>query len=298
MASSTFTQKQLRVTFTLANPSQTFPGTGNNVLQASGLRMHATFQSAALYKNALNLQVFGLRAQDMNALTVLYGFGYPQTAVQNNTLLLESNDGSGWNAVFTGTIMNAYPDYQGVPDVSLQVQCVACYFSGNQAGAQLSLPNGASAVSVLQSIAKAMGLQLIAAPSINAQLPKGTYIPGTYYDQLDKVCQKANLTYYIENTNLVVVPKSNPVRGDVTTVYVLSPGAGLISYPQIEVAGISFQCLYTPLIRPFGRLQITGSAVPAANGYWSPYSGDHVLSTLMPEGEWISTFHATQAGAS
>lgn len=286
---TTFQQaKQLRVTFTVATPGATFPGTGKNVLMVAGLRMSAVTEGTARYANKLNLSIYGMAKTDMDALTVLK-FGPKPTTIGDNTLLLEANDGSGWNKVFTGTITNATPQYSRMPNVSFEVEVVVGYFAGAAAVAPRSYEGGADAADVMQSIATSMKLQF-QNNGVQVLLPAGSYFEGSNWDQLKAIVDAADFDYYIDNNTLIICNKYQPMNN--IQLVELSPTNGLIDYPRIGVSGIEFDCYYTPAIALAGRVRISGSDVPAANnGEWVPYSVSHQLDANLPGGKWQSTLN-------
>jgi hypothetical protein len=282
---SIFTQKQLRVKLTLLpvnGAPQTFPGTGSNTLTLTNLRMSSTTEGAANYSNTLELRIWGMLPADMNALTTLF-FGPTPTQIGFSTALLESNDGTGWNQVFSGNIFNASPQYNDMPDVSMLIQAMVAYTPGIAPVSPLSYPNGASAEFVAQSIATAMGLKFVNA-GVTAQVGPGAYFPGTPRDQLNALKRGLQLDYYIDNRTLTLCPLYKPGTSSATVQ--ISPSNGLIGYPQPIVGGISFDCYFTPALQLAGLVRISGSDVPYANGLWSTRTRTHQLDALLPDGKW------------
>jgi Baseplate hub gp41 len=279
--------KRLRVTFTLGTAGAFFPNTEDNTLQLTDMRIVAQVESVVRFATQLDLNIYGMHQQDMNQLTVLF-FGQQPTRQLNNTVLLEANGGDGWNQVFFGTIINGSPDYRNLPDVPFHVQARFGYFAGAAVTTPLSYPQGATVAQAVQTIANAMNLQF-QNNGVTATLSPGSYIPGSPWDQLKSVCSGADIDFYTEGNVLAIAPKGAP-RTQPQTITV-TPSNGLMGYPRIEVAGIGFDCLYTPAIANGALVALADTDVPAANGTWLPYSASHMLESWKPGGRWQSSLH-------
>ncbi len=283
-ATSFATEKQLRVTLTLGKSGATFPQTGDNTLVLTNMRMAATVQGVVRFATQVDLNIYGMRQPDMNALTVLY-FG-PNPSIQlNNTVLIEANGGDGWTQVFFGTIIQGSPDYRNVPDVPFHIQARFGYFAGIAPLPALSYPNGVSVASAVQTLANEMNMQF-QNNGVTATLSSGSYFPGSPWEQLRAICAAADVDYYTDINTIAICPKGAP-RNNTPTI-LLTPETGLIGYPRIEVGGIGVDCYYNPAIQNGGIIQISGSDLPAANGPWLPYALMHYLSSWTPGGRWHS----------
>lgn len=289
---TTFTKKQLRVTLTLTGSGQTFPGTGNNTLVLTALRMSAKIEGAANYANNLELRIYGMAPEDMNALTTLF-FGKTQTLIGFATVKVESNDSTGWSQAFIGNITNGSPQYGDGSNVSFLIQGIVAYTPSVGMTDALSYSVAPSVDSVAQKIAQALGISNYKNNGVTAQLPIGSYFPGAPIDQLNALSRAAAFDYYLDNGTLNICPQFFPLQGG--QAIELSPTNGLISYPQPAVGGIEFDCYYTPALALATLVKITGSDVPAANGTWMVRAHTHSLDTLLPGGKWESHVVTTVA---
>src|SRR6267142_3652162 len=114
---TSYSTKNLRVTFTLTGSNAVFPGTTANKLQISGLRMSAVIKLPGLpsFPEA-SLQIYGMAQQDMNALAIVrVQGGKPEYTF--NTVQIEADSGNGFTFVFSGQIFQAGPDYSDLPNV-------------------------------------------------------------------------------------------------------------------------------------------------------------------------------------
>jgi hypothetical protein len=297
MNASSFTSKQLRVTISLAQPNAVFPGTTGNTLilgpDSSGnqLRVIANVQAVARLSVMAEIKIFGVLPADMNALTVAW-FNSP--VVQNNIVILEANNGNGWTQVFSGTIIEAQPDYRGQPAAFFRIQANVSYAAQLAPVPPLSYPHGASVATIVQALATQMGFTF-ENNGVTATVPPGSYYPGTAYDQLQTVCQATDTDFYFSGKTLAIVP-SGLGRPNVPAV-LLTQQSGLQGYPVIERFGITIYALFDPNFAGGGQVQISGSDIPAANGTWTPFSLTHQLESQNPNGAWLTTLSCTKYGA-
>ena len=277
--------KQLRVTLTLApeNSNGVFPGTNSNTLVLTGLRIVTNVQTVPSVSTHADVKIFGMREADMNALTVIF-FNATQGQIRYNRILLEANAGQGWVTVFQGMITEAQPEYRGAPNVYFSIQAVVNYQQQIAPATPSSYRGAVAATTVLQDLANNMGLSF--ENDGVTGVVTNPYLPGTYANQLNSFCKAADLTYTTDGSVLAVWP-----RGQARTIpptLTLSPTSGLIGYPTLEKFGIVITSLYNPALYAGGKVQVTGSKVPNANGLWSPFLVDHQLEANIPGGAWFS----------
>jgi len=285
--SSFSSTKQLRATLTLGAPGAVFHGTGANTLILTDMRIVATIEAVVRFATQLDLNIYGMRQADMNALTVLF-FGPTPSIQLNNTVMLEANDGNGWTQVFFGTINQGSPDYRSTPDVPFHIQARFGYFFGAAATPALSYPNGASVASVVQTIANTMNLQF-QNNGVTATVSAGSNFPGSPWQQLKTVCESYDVDWYTENQMLIITPKGAPRQN--TQLVILTPQSGLENRPRIEVGGIGVDALFNAAFLNGAPVKVVGSDVPAANGTWLPYSMTHTLESWVPGGRWHTSMH-------
>src|ERR1039458_7972764 len=278
--SASFTEKQLRATLITGSPNTSFGNSGNNQLVLTGLRMKAVMQGVANYTNTIELKIYGMLPADMNALTILYF----RQIVSNQLLVLESNDGSGWHQVFSGTMIEAQPDYRGAPDVFFRVQANFGYFAQVSPAPALSLDGPTDVATVLQTLAIQMGYKLID-NGVTAQISNSNY-PGTLWDQFTALAKAASVDFYINGNTISICPK-NQGRQNAPQI-IIGPQSGLIGYPVFDRWGIEITCLFNPAIENGNPITVQ-SALPGANGQWTPYSFTHTLESVTPGGAWQST---------
>lgn len=279
-----FTEKQLRAKLIL--PQGNFPGTDNNTLVLTGLRMSAQLQQAGNWTNSCDLRIWGMRQADMNAVTVLFGQGGQIVNINAVALLiLESNDGSGWYQIFEGQFIEGGPDYSQQPDVHLHV--IAQTGAGQQyLTAEPSSYRGAQNVATIASqLASQMGFEF-ENNGVQATVTN-PYLPGTLMDQFRELAEAAPFDYYFDAKATLVICPPNRSRTGKTAIPV-NPQTGLVGYPTLTRFGVELTVLFSPAIQPGWPIQVSGSVVPGCDGTWFPYAANHDLESIVPNGRWFS----------
>jgi hypothetical protein len=299
---SSFTAKQLRVTFTLTNSNAVFVGAqgavlGNN-LQLTNLRMSAIIKGAGFPSfPEMTLKIYGMNQADMNALAVQV-VSSGKTGWLPNTVLVEANSGNGWAAAFAGNILTAAPDYAGMPDVPLVVTSMSKSYDLVNPATPSSFPGGTAVFDIISVIAAKMGITPIN-NGVTTVTSGATYYPQASAVQLRQVCKAFNIDPVFSTDGLVVTvtPKG---QADSTTPFILSPTSGLQGYPTPQANGfLAVRSLYNPVFHVKSPITIQGSdvvidtGVPTtlnslANGDWLVTTITNTLEALKPDGAWFS----------
>jgi hypothetical protein len=281
-----FTKKQLRVTLILSGANSVFPGTNSNTLIIEGMRMTAKVQAVARLATQADVRIYGMRQADMNALTVAWA---NPPVVLDHLVIVEANttgNADGWVQVFKGTIIEAQPDYRGMPDVSFNLLAVTGYFQKINPAEPVSYPNEVDISTVIQDMVAIMGdpWTLVFGDEVEGVL-SNPYFYGTMWDQLAQACAAANCDFYIQGDQILITAAGR-ARGAEPAV-VLRADSGLVGYPMFERSGLSVTALFDPAFLCGVALEIV-SDVPNATGRWYPYSIFHTLESNMPRGSWMS----------
>lgn len=275
--SGSFTIKNLRFTFTLANNAK-FQGTNSNVLQVSGLRALATIRGAGLpaFPEA-TLTIYGLLQDDMNALTSLQ---FQPLSMLRNTVVVEA-DSSGlgnFATVFSGQIITSGPDYDGVPDVPFHISARVLGFESLNPATATSYTGPTSVATIVNALASKMGY-VFENNGVATQL-SSPYFSGTLAEQLRTVKQQAGIDVYIEDNVIAICPPGG-VRNQQT--FVLSPTSGLVGYPKLDYnrGYVYAKSRFNPGMRFGGPLVLQDSDVPLANGSWVIGTISHDIDSLV-----------------
>lgn len=316
---SSYTEKKLRVSFTLSN-GMVFAGTNANQLVLAGLRMTARIECAgAPAFPTCELAVWGMRQSDMNALSTLT---LEVTGITRNTVLIEadSGDGAGYAAVYAGQITSAFIDYSARPDVPLRVSAQVLFFDMVNPVQATSYTGPTPVATIISNLAAQMGCAF-ENNGVTTVMPGSPYFPGTLASQLRAAAAQAGIDMYQEPSSasgaiagipsgqssanhptvtIAICPKGAP--RNLPSTFTLTPKTGLDGYPSIDSRGyIRVRSLFNRAFRFGGPLTIAGSNVviegtgkdigalnSRANGNWMIGTLVHTLSALKFDSVWFS----------
>lgn len=280
---TSFTQKKLRVTLIMAGANSVFPGTNSNTLVVENLRVAAKVQAVARLATQADIRIFGMKAADMDALTVAWA---NPPVVLDHLVILEADSGKGFVQVFKGTITEAQPDYQSMPDVGFNLLAVTGYFQKIDADEPRSFPAASDVETIVAGIVSDMGGDwTFVNGGATGTLAEGAYFWGTLWDQLAQACEATGTDFYVVGDTVLITKAGSPAQTEPSVV--LTPQSGLIGYPAYERSGLIVTAIFDPAFLCGTPLDIE-SATPSATGRWYPYSLTHVLEAKVPRGQWLS----------
>lgn len=280
--------KQLAVTFIRSEGA--IDGSGANSVRLSGqLRAQATIvEAGGPSRGLLDLSVYGMSLSNMNAFSTL---GMIAQALRKNQVILEAGDTTnGMAVVFEGIIVEAWADFQGMPEVAFRV-------SGFAAGAAALQPIPPTSFSGLVDVATAIkGMAYQAGfdftnDGVDAQLID-PYFPGSAWEQISRCAEAAHINFGVFNNTVAIWPKGG-ARGELSPI--VSAETGMVGYPTFTANGIEATTLYNPSIGFGQRVQVQ-STLPGANGTWIVNALTHSLEAETPGGRWFTTFKAAAPG--
>lgn len=280
---TSFTAKRLRVTLILSGANSIFPGTNSNTLVLTDMAVSARVQAVARLSTQADIRIFGMKASDMNALTVAWA---NPPVVLDNLVILEANSGTnedGWVQVFKGTIIEAQPDYRDMPNVSFMLSAMTGYYQKITPAAPTSYPYEVDIGLAASEIIDRMGAPWSYVDGGATGVLSNPYFWGTLWDQLSQACAAANADFYIQGDDILIVPAGQPRQSAPSIV--LSPKSGLIGYPMFERSGLNVTAIFNAAFLCGTPLDVE-SALPNASGRWYPYSLMHALDARLPRGLW------------
>lgn len=279
-------KKQLRFVITLGTGK--FGSSNNDTITLQGFRATADIDKAGgMMMGTLRAKIYGVKQVDMNSITTL--MWKPGTRIAN-TVEVYAIDGAAETLVFAGNIINAWGDYQNMPDVYLHIQAQACYFNGLQAVRPLSIKGGIDVAVVMARIAKDMGL-VFENNNVSVMLTD-VYVANTLKEQALELARAANFSLYIDDKILAITNKYAPRKGLIPEI---SPASGLVGYPTFDGVGVNFKTLFNPAVTFGGSIKLV-TDLPQAAGEWIVTSVAHRLESEKPGGAWFSTIRGNQSG--
>lgn len=267
----------------MSGANSVFPGTNDNTLVLENMRVAARVQGVARLSTQADIRIFGMRAEDMNALTVAWA---NPPVVLDHIVILEADNGNGYVQVFKGTITEAQPDYNAQANVSFGLLASTGYFQKINPAKPRSFPASSDIDTIAAGIVADMGGDwTFTNGGAFGTLSEGAYFWGTLWDQLQQACEDTKTDFYVFGDNVLITEAGMP-NTDLPSV-VLTPASGLIGYPSYERAGLIVTAIYDPAFL-FGTPLDIESAVPNATGRWYPRALTHILESRTPGGHWMS----------
>lgn len=284
--SSSFTKKELVAYLTLAD--KTFTGTASNTKIIQGLRMMADVKKGGQpSKNTLKLKIYGMKEDDMNALTSL---AFKPMRVRKNLIKLQAGDSFALSTVFEGEIISAFVSYSSPPNLVFKIEAAAGYYPAIATSQQKGYQGGVAVASLMQTLAQEMGYSF--ENNGVASVLASPFLSGSAMTQASMIADAADLEWGVDDDVLWIAPRNKPRAG---AAPLISKETGLMEYPTFDKNGLKFSCLYNPGLK-HGGLCVVQSIVPVANGTWRIHGIEHQLASEDPGGHWVSKVHATQPG--
>jgi hypothetical protein len=237
----------------------------------------------------LNAQIFGVSQSDMNLITTLQ---FQALTTTPNVIAVYAIDGDQQTLVFEGNIVNAWGDYQAMPDVSLHIQAQAAYLNMLIPVPPSSYKGAGDVATIMGQLAQQMGYTFENDNNVSLQL-SNPYLSGTAIDQAKAVADAAGIWWGIDGQVLWITMPYTARPGQIPLI---SPQSGLKGYPTFDGQGfIIIETLFNPAIKFLGQLQLQ-SSIPRAAGQWTVVGIAHRLESEKPDGAWFSTIRLSADG--
>ena len=235
----------------------------------------------------LRARIYGVSQEDMNSITTLQW--KPQSIIPN-TVEVYAIDGDKETLVFAGNIVNAWGDYQSMPDVYLRLQAQSAFINQLKPIAPRSFQGSIDVASVMSQIARDLGYNF-ENNGVSVTLTD-VYLPNTGLEQAKDLAHAANIDLYLDDKTLAITPANSP-RGEL--IPEISADSGMIGYPTFDGIGVNFQTIFNPSITFGGRIKLTTDIKQAA-GEWIVTSIGHRLESEKPGGSWLSNVRGNANG--
>ena len=279
-------KKQLRFVVTLGTGK--FGSSNNDQITMQGFRAIVDIDKAGgMMMGTLRAKIFGVKQADMNSVTTLQ---WKAGLLIPNTVEVFAIDGAAETLVFAGNIVNAWADYQSMPDVYLHIQAQSAFFNALKAIPPRSFKGGVDVASVMAQIARDLGYTF-ENNGVTTQLTD-VYLPNTGMEQAKDLARAAGCDLYLDDKILAITPPNVPRKVIIPRI---SPASGLVGYPTFDGVGVNFQTLFNPAVTFGGSVKLETDVQQAA-GEWVVTSVGHRLESEKPGGAWFSTIRGNQNG--
>jgi len=284
--SSFSSKKQLR--FVIALGTGKFGSSSNNVVTLQGFRATVDVDKAGgMMMGTLRAKIYGVKQADMNSITTLQW--KPGTLIPN-TVEVFAIDGSAETLIFAGNIINAWSDYQNMPDVFLHIQAQSAYFDAITPTQPRSFKGSVDVASIMAQIAASLGYTF-ENNGVTTRLVD-VYLPNTGLEQAKDLARAAGCDLYIDDKILAITPPNAPRK---TIMPKISAASGLVGYPTFDGVGVNFQILFNPAVTFGGSINLETDIRQAA-GQWIVTSMSHHLESEKPGGAWFTNVRGNANG--
>lgn len=282
-----FNQKSLRVTLLLNEKNPAFDKEGNNTIVFEGLRVIAQIQSGnGSVSPFAKIQIFNLNLNAINQLTKIKW--NTDREGKFNFVKLEANINGEYSTVYEGTIHFAYPNFGSAPDVVLTIDSSIAMNHQINAVAPTSYKGEVDVAQAINALCQQMGMRF-ENNGVNAKV-SNPYLPQTALEQVRALCTATNTSLYMDLNTIAITPQG---KAREVQIPVISPQSGLIGYPTpLMQGGVTFSCLYDPLLKFGGLVEIQNSLIEAANGRWLIQGLSLSLESGVPNGKWQADIQA------
>ena len=280
-------KKQLRFVITLGTGK--FGSSSNDTITLQGFRATADIDKAGgMMMGTLRAKIYGVKQADMNSVTTLQWKPGSRIA---NTVEVYAIDGSAETLVFAGNIVNAWGDYQNMPDVFLHIQAASAAAAALRPVQPRSFKGGVDVASVMAQIAHSMSFAF-ENNGVNVKLVD-VYLPNTDLEQARDLAKAAGIGLWIDDKVLAITQTPTTPRG--TLIPLISPASGMVGYPTFDGYGVNARLLFNPAVQFGGRVKVESDVLRAC-GEWVVACIGHHLESEKAGGAWFSTVRLNNIG--
>lgn len=277
-----------RLRFVITMGTARFDSEGSNRITIEGFRAIADIDKAGgMMMSTLRAKIYGVSQADMNTVTTLQW--KPTDKIANVVEVFAVEDDVD-TLVFAGNIINAWGDYQSMPDVYLHIQAQAAYFNQLLSSKPRSFKGAVDVAKVMGQIATDLGY-VFENNGVAVRL-SDVYLASSGIEQARDLAKQAGIVMEIDDRILSIRPMYEGRRGPIPSV---SSASGLVGYPTFDGIGVNFQTLFNPAITFGGRVRLVTDQTHAA-GEWIVTCVNHRLESEKPGGAWFSIVRGNASG--
>lgn len=283
---SQFAKRRIDVTINLGE-GQFGEDKGQDVL-LTGLRVSAVidYPGGGVQASA-QIRIFGLPLEMINKLTRIGVLG---AAVRLNSIIIAAGSEDGpMSTVYWGTIYTAFADFNGSPNVALNVIAFGSYFDAIRPVEASSFIGTVNVVDVMRGLAKLMQPQpqgLTLEPNGVSVMLSNPYYHGTAYQQIKECAKEAGIEFSIDR-GVLSLWNRNEHRKAADGPIKVSKETGMVGYPTYNSQGIILTTLFNPDMAIGKQAEVSSESTPA-NGVWTIFSCVHDLESETPGGRWFT----------
>lgn len=250
---------------------------GGNTKTIEGLACDVSVTKPGLpEKNSASVKVWGLKYDDMSQLTML---AFRPLESHHNIITIKAGElGKALSLVFHGEITSAFADFNGAPDVCMEIESDTGSYPQQLARSPVTVQGEAKADKLFAQFSADAGYSFDN-QGVEASV-QNAWFPGSPIEKMTKLARDIGCELLIDDGAVVTMPAGQARAGNAV---LLSADTGLIGYPTFNQDGISCRCVYNPDLQQGGLIKVE-SIVPRASGTWKITKLTHNLSAYNPDG--------------
>lgn len=282
-------RKIIKLTLTLQSGEVVIEAKDENRISSRGLAVSTsiTYGNGAITPTA-QITVYGLPIETMNKFFRVQW--NTMQAILNTVKIEVGESDDSLSVAYEGNITFATVNMDGSPDVSLVITSQMAIVEKMTITPPFILSKGESAdvADIARYLANESNYEFV--NNGVTHIVTDLTLNGSTIEKIEKLSQMCDFDLYIEQ-KLITICKKGTARE--LKVPVISPLTGLIGYPAPDIRGITFSCLYDPIVRFGGIVTLKDSLIEIANADWRIYGLVSVLEANIPQGKWQHNVNAT-----
>lgn len=238
-----------------------------------------------------SVDIYGVSQESLDDITTI---AWIDGVIKPKKIRIEADEGNGYVTLFEGGIMEAVPNYEKVPDVSIHIESSMLVYPNIMKAPPLTLERGTSIFNFCKALGNAYNISCYPELPLTPIFPiwnGGTKIfnQESFGDRLDEFCRIAELEYAFKTFGVRIYKKGTPLVKD----FYFTP-ENYVGYPSFENFGISLSSDVLYDVDCGDRINVSGSIVGPANGTWVVNVIEYKLQTRTPSGVWQMILHGTR----
>lgn len=292
-------------------------GNGGSSLSIEGFRATVSITMAGGdFMSQMTAEIYNLPPDLTNILSTLGMYNVMSSVFCNQIIVYASTDNSDpdhpfYIKVFEGSIIVAYLDNNQAPNPVFHIQSQPAGGFNLRASPTVSFEGSVSKVDVVRAIVYNFK-QTLNANNINVNVSGGDssinppirevvncgvsgslnnpHYHGDLMTQLDRVRIDGNFSISLQNGVLYLYNVGDSIDEDDIhgSPPLFARQTGMIGYPQYCSQGLIINSIFRPEILFGQTVQVLSSIQPACGLWPAMVSLHHELSTLMPDGPWMT----------
>lgn len=288
MTTQTFVRRQIDVEIGIGLGTKGLEGTRVTRFYGApvGPRVSAQITRNGMPGNSTaTIRIFGLSLSDMNSVSSL---GKPKIYERHNTVTVYAgNPIDGMSVVYYGQIQDAWEDFDGAPEVALNIDAASGIIDAMKPIPATSYSGAVDAATIMAGLAVQLGYAF--ENNGVSVILSNPYYPLTAREQIVACAEEANIFAAIDGSGdagsiLAIWPKDG-ARGGV--IPLVSPDTGMIGYPGYMAGGLNIRMIYNNAIKFGGQIKVV-SSLQTACGTWIVNRLVHNLESQTPHGAWFT----------